>query len=94
MKLDWVAWTFQRHQDSEPGVGDSEHGRQQHDHHRASHAACDVRAESDAEQQHQRGGTDPTDQVGGQPAEDDRRTADRRHEQLVEVAEIDLGHQR
>ena len=44
--------------------------------------------------QHQRRGGDPAHQVGGQPSEDDRGAADRRDQQLVEVAEVDLGDER
>ena len=57
-------------------------------------ARLDVGAESEPGQQDDGGGGDAAHEVGAEPAEDQRGAADRRDEQLVEVAAVDLGHQR
>ena len=51
-------------------------------------------AEGDAGDQDDDAGGDAADEVGGEAADDDRGAADRRDEQLVEVAVVDLGHER
>jgi WD40 repeat protein len=83
----------QRDEDPEARVRDPEQSGEEHDHERAEDTCPDVRTERDPGEQHNRRCADSADEVRRQPAEDDRRARDRSHEQLVEVAEIDLGHQ-